>query len=199
MRIENQNVLFTSDFHVGHQNILRFDERPFKDLDEMNQALINNWNSVISDEDIVFYLGDLNWGKPDMAKWFVHQLKGKIYYILGNHDHMRDIVRLDRFEKIHEYGTEISILDSDIKRGYQDIILSHYPLYIWNKHHHGSWMLHGHCHGSLLKKNDPIYNRKIMDVGCNMTDYTPVTYDSIKGNMNKKHIATLDHHEKEIK
>lgn len=195
MIIDHQNIYFTSDFHIGHQNILRFDQRPFENLEQMHQTLIKNWNNVVEDEDTVFYLGDLSWGKPEYTKWFIHQLKGKIRYILGNHDRMRDIVNLGRFESIHEYGTEISIVDKDSNRGRQDIVLSHYPFYVWNKHHHGAFMLHGHSHGSLVKKNDPIYERKIMDVGCNMTNYTPISYGEVKKIMSKKEIKTVDHHE----
>lgn len=101
MRIEHQNIFFTSDFHVGHSNVIKHDGRPFKDVNEMNQTLIDNWNSVVSDEDIVFYLGDFAYRcHPKTMKWFVSQLKGKIYFIMGNHDKHRDIASLQRFERI---------------------------------------------------------------------------------------------------
>ena len=74
MKFETQNIFFTSDFHVGHTNVIRFDGRPFKDVDEMNQSLIDNWNSVVGDEDVVFYLGDLSHRcRPEMVKEFVDQ------------------------------------------------------------------------------------------------------------------------------
>ena len=160
----------------------------------MHQTIIQNWNSVVNTDDLVFYLGDLSWAKPEYTKWLVWQLQGKIHYIIGNHDRMRDIVKLGRFETVHEYGTELGVQDKSTKRGYQDIIMAHYPMMVWNKHHHGSWMLHGHCHGSLTKKNPEFYKRKIMDVGCNMIDYTPISYLDLKSIMDKKVISTVDHH-----
>jgi hypothetical protein len=198
MKFETQNIFFTSDFHVGHENVIRFDGRPFKDVDEMNQSLIDNWNSVVSDEDIVFYLGDLSHRcRPEMVKEFVDQLKGKIHFILGNHDRYRDISRLNRFEKIYDYGTDISIKDDDANRGYQDIVMCHYPILSWNKGHHGAWQLHGHCHQSLHKNPDMewFYKRKVIDAGCNGWDYTPISYTQLKEVMSNKIISPVDHHE----
>ena len=91
MRIENQNIYFASDYHIGHQNVIRFDGRPFKDLQEMHLTLIENWNSVVQDEDIVFYLGDFAFKDRGEDVWFRKQLNGKIYFIMGNHDKVRNI------------------------------------------------------------------------------------------------------------
>lgn len=199
MRYEKQNIFFISDFHVGHKNVLRFDRRPFADTDEMHAALIKNWNDVVTDDDIVYYLGDLSFCRDELTKWFIYSLKGEINYILGNHDKMRDILKFGRFNKVHEYGTEISIKDEDAKSargsgGYQQIIMSHYPILSWNKAHHGSYHLHGHCHGSLMRTNPDYYKRKVMDVGCNVIDYTPMSYAGIKSVMGSKIISAVDHH-----
>ena len=199
MRYEKQNVHFISDFHVGHKNVIKFDGRPFMDTEEMHTQLIKNWNSVIGDNDIVYYLGDLSFCRTDLTKWFIHSLKGKIFFILGNHDKMRDIIKLDRWENIHEYGTEIFIKDDECKSnrgsgGYQQIVMTHYPILSWNRAHYGSWHLHGHCHGSLMKSNQDYYKRRVMDVGCNVIDYSPISYDGVKNIMSKKVISVVDHH-----
>ncbi len=199
MRYEKQNIFFISDLHIGHKNVIKFDGRPFADVDEMHLEMIKRWNSVVGDEDIVYYLGDLAFCRDETTKWFIHSIKGKINFILGNHDKMKDIVKFDRWENIHEYGTEIGIKDdySLVSRGsggYQKIIMSHYPILSWNKSHYGSWMLHGHCHGSLMKSNQDYYKRKVMDVGCNCIDYTPISYEKVKGIMSKKVISSVDHH-----
>lgn len=203
MRFENQNLFFTSDFHVGHHNVIRFDGRPFTDVNEMNQKLIENWNSVVTENDIVFYLGDLaHRCRPETVKWFVSQLKGKIYFILGNHDRYRDIAALNRFEKIcgdnmSLGGATISVRDEDANRGWQDIVMCHYAILSWNKGHYGSWHLHGHSHQSLMKNPEMawFYQRKVIDVGCNGWDYTPISYTQIKQIMNSKIIKPVDHHE----
>lgn len=199
MRYEKQNIFFISDFHVGHKNVLRFDGRPFADTDEMHVELIKRWNSVVGDDDIVYYLGDLSFTRDEVTKWFIFSLKGKINYILGNHDKMRDIVKFGRFDKIHEYGTEIFVKDDDLKSargagGHQQIVMSHYPILSWNRGHYGSWHLHGHCHGSLMKSNQDYYKRKVLDVGCNCIDYTPLSYVELKDIMSKKGISAVDHH-----
>jgi calcineurin-like phosphoesterase family protein len=199
MRYEKQNIFFISDLHIGHKNVIKFDGRPFADVDEMHLEMIKRWNSVVGDEDIVYYLGDLAFCRDETTKWFIHSIKGKINFILGNHDKMKDIVKFDRWENIHEYGTEIDVLDKDSLEsrgsgGYQKIIMAHYPILSWNKSHYNSWMLHGHCHGSLMKSNQDYYKRKVMDVGCNCIDYTPISYEKVKGIMSRKVISNVDHH-----
>ena len=189
---------FISDFHIGHHNVIKFDGRPFRDVDEMHAEIIKRWNSVIDDDDEVYYMGDLCMRDKDTAKWVMHALKGKIHYIMGNHDRDKIIRGIDRFEHIHEYGTEILVKDDTITdkraKGYQQIIMSHYPILSWNRSHYGSWHLHGHCHGSLMKSNQDYYKRKVMDVGCNVIDYTPISYEEVKGVMVKKGIISVDHH-----
>lgn len=203
MRFEKQNIFFTSDFHIGHTNILKYDNRPFKNVEEMHETLIENWNSKITNDDTVYYLGDLafNKGKDDLDKWFVNQLKGKIYFIMGNHDKISKIAKLNRFEKIHEYGTEIWIKDDEVTNkksgGYQDIIMSHYPILSWNRGHHGSFHLHGHSHQSLTKNTEfeSYYKKKVIDIGCNGHDYSPLSYNEIKKIMLTK-IISKEHHNK---
>ena len=205
MKFEKQNIFFISDMHLAHHNIIKYDNRPFKDVDEMHSVLLRNWNSVVSPEDIVFYLGDLSLGKRDnTSKWFMGSVNGKIHFILGNHDEMKDIVNLNRFESIHPYGCEILVKDDDVKskrgsNGYQQIILSHYPILSWNRAHHGSWHLHGHSHQSLTKSDigKEYYKRKVIDIGCNGWDYTPQSYEQIKEVMSKKEgsKSRVDHHE----
>lgn len=199
MRYENQNIFFISDLHIGHKNVIKFDGRPFKDVDEMHYKMINNWNSVVGHDDIVYYLGDLSFSRDSLTKWFIESISGKIYFIMGNHDKYKSISSLGRWENIHEYGTEINVKDEDTDKnrgsqGYQRIIMSHYPILSWNKAHYGSWHLHGHCHGSLLKNQQEYYKRKVMDVGCNCIDYTPISYGKVKSIMDKKSINSVDHH-----
>lgn len=202
MKYEKQNIFFISDLHIGHKNVLKFDSRPFADVDEMHIEMIKRWNEVVDDDDIVYYLGDLAFARDELTKWFIYSLKGKINFILGNHDKMKDIIKFGRWENIHEYGTEINVKDEDTigsrgSNGYQRIIMSHYPILSWNKSHYGSWHLHGHCHGSLIKSNQDYYKRKVMDVGCNVIDYTPISYEKVKGIMVKKGISSVDHHGEE--
>jgi len=199
MRHDTQDIFFISDLHVGHANVIKFDGRPFLNTNEMHIELIKRWNSVVGSDSIVYFLGDLSFSKSDLTKWFVSQLNGKIYAIAGNHDKPQDLRRLDRFEEVHDYGTEIGVYDEDSlqsrgSQGYQKIIMAHYPILSWNKAHYGSWHLHGHCHGGLVKTMPEYYKRKVMDLGCNMIDYTPISYSQVKTVMDKKVIGKVDNH-----
>jgi calcineurin-like phosphoesterase family protein len=203
MILDTQNIHFTSDYHLGHHNVIKFDGRPFSDLQEMHKTLIDRWNSVVDDDDIVFYLGDLSYkDRGKTSKWFLDNVKGKIYFIMGNHDKYRDISRLNRFEKIFGDdtglgGATISVKDEDANRVYQSIVMCHYPILSWNKSHYGAWHIHGHCHQSITKnpEMDWYYKRKVIDAGAKGWDYRPISYQEVKDIMSKKIIAPVDHHD----
>lgn len=188
LNFETQRVFFSSDFHFGHSNVIKFDNRPFVDSDEMDETLINNWNSIVKKDDIAFFLGDFSFKGSQFTKDKADRLNGIIYFVLGNHDKYNAIKKLNRFADVRDYY-QIGIRDEDSistrgSKGYQKIILSHYPMMSWDKMHHGVWHLHGHTHGNLLKNNlefrDFYYTHKVMDVGCNCIGYEPISYVEIK-------------------
>lgn len=59
---------YISDLHIGHKNIIRFDQRPFFDLEDMKQTIIKNWNSVVTFGDDVYVLGDMFWNNDDITE-----------------------------------------------------------------------------------------------------------------------------------
>lgn len=199
MKHFTQNIFFISDTHFAHKNVIIYDKRPFSNIEEMNRVLIENWNNTVGENDIVYFLGDFCFGGVNITKEIANSLNGVIYFIMGNHDRYKTISKIGRFENIYEYGTEIyikdeTILQTDRNRGFQMIVLSHYPMIVWNKCHRDTWMLHGHCHGSLFERQKELYQRKITDVGCNVIDYKPINYKEIRDIMNKKVIKSVDHH-----
>jgi len=179
---DNKDVYFISDFHLYHKNIIRFDNRPFisengeADLEAMHKTIEANWNSVVKDNDVVFYLGDLCFSKPELARDFLFALNGKIHYIMGNHDKYKDISSYGRFESISDL-VDLKISGNDIKENI-NFVLCHYPIYSWNRAHHGSYMIHGHSHMGL-SDGDFHKDKRIFDVGCNGWNYTPVSYKTI--------------------
>ena len=80
---DSNKVFFTSDFHANHANIIKYCNRPWNTKEEMTEALIENWNSVVKPDDIVFNLGDFMWA----SSWnpILEKLNGHIYLIWGNH------------------------------------------------------------------------------------------------------------------
>jgi calcineurin-like phosphoesterase family protein len=202
MRFENKDKLFfASDYHFFHTNVIKHDSRPFKDIDEMNKQLIQNWNEVVTKDDTVFYLGDISWAGFQKTKEIVDQLNGKIHFIMGNHDNYKVISKLDRFETISGL-MDIYVKDEDVqdkKMGpLQHIVLCHYPMASWNRQHYGSWHLFGHTHHWFYKGeseiNKELYKRKCLDMGVNGWGYYPVSYDQVKKEMSTKIIGT-SHHE----
>jgi calcineurin-like phosphoesterase family protein len=195
LHLNHQNVYFTSDAHFFHANIIKYDKRPFKDVYEMNDTIVENWNNKVSKDDIVFYLGDLSFeASGRRTNELVHDLNGTIHFIMGNHDHIRDIKALSRFETINDY-VELSVPDEDANRGKQQIMMMHYAMLSWDKAHHGAWALHGHEHGHLMKNPayDWYYKYKVLDVGSNMHNYTPLSYAELKEHMKTKQTMLIHH------
>lgn len=98
------SIFITSDQHLGHANILKFKDengaliRPgFADVDEMNEHIVDSWNSVVTDSDIVYCLGDVYFGQGHVH---ISRLKGRKRLILGNHDNGKDQVLQKQFQKI---------------------------------------------------------------------------------------------------
>ena len=141
MKILNQNVFFISDLHLGHENILQYDNRPYKDLDEMHNDIIEKWNSVVKTDSTVFYLGDFCMKFSEQIVELLKSLNGTIHFIMGNHDRFNQIKGFNRFEIITPM-LSVLISDSDARGRYQQIEMCHFPLLVWNKHHKGSWHLH---------------------------------------------------------
>src|SRR5689334_18837471 len=135
-------VWFTSDTHFGHANVIKYCDRPFADASEMDEMMIVNWNAVVRPGDHVYHLGDFSFHRDGTSTKIVRRLMGNIHLIRGNHDS-------DAF--IKECGSRfVSIKDLDeVKVDGTRIVMCHFPMLTWNKSHHGSWHLHGHCHGKL--------------------------------------------------
>jgi len=157
-------IWFTADLHLGHQNIIRYCDRPFKTYQEMDEVLIANWNSLVKSRDIVYILGDFSMmtSQGILAKWF-HQLNGKKILIIGNHD-SKACINLP-WTAVHDVKM--------LKHNKYKIWLSHYAHRSWPDSFGGSFHLFGHTHGRL-----PKYGRS-MDVGVDAHDFKPVSFDQI--------------------
>lgn len=108
------------DLHFGNKNIIRYENRPFKSVEHMNETLIQNWNSEVSKDDTVFVFGDFFDGSKDEAKEILGRLNGHIILIAGNHD--KDYLDFFRENGIEVY--EYPILYNDFW------IFSHEPKYV---------------------------------------------------------------------
>lgn len=140
-----RKVFFTSDTHFRHNNIIKYCDRPFTNVQEMDHILIQNWNKVVGKEDIVFHLGDFAFA--DKRKWrqITNFLNGEKYLIQGNHDRNEDIPT-ECFVDIRDM-MQVSIYDTELE-DFSTFIMTHYPLATWAGINKGIFNLHGHIHST---------------------------------------------------
>ena len=180
---KDQNIFFTSDTHFWHTNIIKFCDRPFRSVEEMNDAIIDNWNRVVGENDIVFHLGDFCFCGSDKFKEIIEKLNGHIYLVVGNHDWKTiNDWSASKFEGVYQ---QLSIsIDG------QKIYLNHYPFLCYagtyRKNKDAIWQLFGHVHSSHTNKIGLDNDRLSMlfptqyDVGVDNNDYTPVSFEQVK-------------------
>lgn len=189
IRIADPDKLwFTSDTHFGHQNIIKWCGRPWETAEEMDKALIQEWNNVIPKDGVVFHLGDFCFGGALEWKNIRKSLNGKIYLVMGNHDSSASQPMLSLFEKI--YGG-VARLRADK----QEIWASHFPLLCWTGSERGSWNLFGHVHtmqvpddkqlGSDFPRVKTLKTSKQYDVGVDYNYYRPISFRELQKILNK--------------
>lgn len=178
-----QGIWFTSDTHWGHKNIIKFCSRPWNNVEEMDQGLIENWNSVVKETDIVFHLGDFAFATNGRWKQILEQLNGHIYLILGNHDVSR--YPSDKIMGLFERVEQQMLLKIDE----QYVYLNHYPFLCyggsWKNPEHAVWQLFGHTHSS--PNSSGLDDSRLVhlfpyqyDVGVDNNNYTPVSWEEVK-------------------
>jgi calcineurin-like phosphoesterase family protein len=182
---------FTSDLHFGHANIIKYCNRPFSNVDEMDEALIRNWNSRVSYDDCVYVIGDFALSKPDCAVRVLNRLNGNKVLIEGNHD--RGCLNSPEFRAAFRAVHKLFELDLPAEKGVRHgtkIVMCHYAMRVWNKSHHGAIHLYGHSHGSLPDDRTALS----MDVGVDANSYAPVSLEEVIARMAKKSWKPADHH-----
>ena len=162
---------FTSDPHYSHKNVIEYCNRPFDSVEEMDEQLILNFNKKVGPDDVTFFLGDLFFCTEEKSLRILSRLNGTKRLILGNHDkRIRTSKPIqDCFEQIYP----------DLYQMYIDniqVVMCHYPLLTWHKSHHGSFMLHGHCHNTI--PFDGKHRR--LDVGVDAQNFEPIAWTDIK-------------------
>lgn len=175
-------TFFTSDLHFGHKNVLRFDDRPFTSVEEMDAAIIKNWNDRVGKTDRAYILGDVSWYNTRKTEELLGSLNGHKILIAGNHDNKI----LSAARRTCDSVTEYQELHLD---GNQHLVMMHYPITFFNRHHYGAVMLYGHVHNSHEWQFVKNYQRELheLDIKCDMCnvgtmvwDYKPVTYEEIR-------------------
>lgn len=172
-----ERLFFTSDTHFGHRSIIKYCQRPFSCIEEMDDALIANWNRVVGKDDTIFHLGDFAMGGS--AEWsrLLHKLNGRIYLILGNHDMKTIGAGFSRLE-----GVAMQML---INVKGQKIYLNHYPFLCYGGSYRNTWQLYGHVHTSPANRGLDVPRLKMLmpmqyDVGVDNNNYSPISFEQVK-------------------
>lgn len=185
---DNCKVFFTSDTHFWHANIIKYCNRPFKSIEDMNESLISAWNRCVRPTDIVFHLGDFAFCSSEKLKDIISRLNGTIYLTMGNHD-------FKMFK--HESAKKMF---ADVEQQYyievdgQKILLNHFPMLCFGGSHRTTnqvWQLFGHVHSGpynlipedITKSDLPrleFLQDTQYDVGVDNNNFAPISFDTVK-------------------
>lgn len=195
-------TFFTADWHIGHFNSIRLDDRPFQDLDQMHRALIKGYNSQVPVNGICYFLGDIATHGSELTKQVLSQLNGTKVIIVGNHDKNSNALYL--------MGFDVVLNSATIYISGERVTMSHCPLRglfredvtgmsgavegdLWHgesKHKafsvdkHDDWHLHGHIHSPNHGKSTKILGHQF-DVGVVSNAYRPVPFSVIESWISK--------------
>lgn len=153
-------VFLISDTHFGHANIIKYAGRPFDSVEEMNEAMVDNWNSVVKQGDKVYHLGDVTMNSKSLD--ILSRLNGRKVLIRGNHD-----IQKLKFYTPHFY---------DIRGSHEldNFILTHIPVALEQSARYPQGNIHGHLH----EKN--MDNHWYINVSVEQINYTPIAFDDIR-------------------
>lgn len=164
-----KKVYVISDTHFNQSFIILFGRRPFRELKEMNETLIKNWNETVSKDDIVIVVGDFVAGNYLFCKWLLHKLNGEKILIKGNHDFKFRLKKLHKTKKIKVYNK------INLKLEEKEIVFTHKP--IKKIRENCVLNIHGHHHKKALPKNLP--KKHYYNVAVEHNNYTPKSLKEI--------------------
>lgn len=165
-------IYFTSDLHLGYPKVIKNRNRPFDTVEEMNETLIANYNSLVSKKDTVYLLGDLTQKlEPQEANSLLSRLNGKKTLLIGNHDKYKKYdAKIFKEMCDYKYLTDKKV----------PIALMHYPILAWNRYRNGSMMLHGHIHSTgEYNERNRVEGIRRYDVSVDANHFYPVSLDEI--------------------
>lgn len=182
---ELENTLFTADTHWAHKQILGYTNRPFSNVESMNENLVAEWNKRANDKTIIYHLGDVTLGGKEMAQEFFGQVNGQIRILenIYHHDKRwlhREIYYSKTYAPVQILPPMVVLEVTD----YYDtgwplpITLNHFAMRVWDRSHYSSYMLFGHSHNTLD------YWGLSLDVGVDsayklLGEYAPFTFSQI--------------------
>ena len=191
-----RNIYFSADWHIGHENVLRLDQRPFADLEAMNKGLIKRFNACVGENDVCYFLGDMGFSTAAI-KEVVDELNGTKILILGNHD--------KKCQAMMNAGFDAVMYSASLYIAGELVTMTHCPLRgvfredttgmrnskpgdNWHREkdndkysveNNGQFHLHGHIHSPNGGLSEKIAGRQ-MDVGVPSSGYSPISISTIE-------------------
>ena len=164
-------TFLTADWHLGHENIIKFCNRPFASAAEMDEEILSRTNSMVGREDRLIIIGDFTFAPMGVIQNYLSKIKSMhIVFVFGNHDSRH---RMSNFLKVHDI----------FETKNPTIVCCHYAMAVWNKLHHGAYHAYGHSHGGAEEYLDKVFpDRRSMDVGVDNINkllgyYGPISQD----------------------
>ena len=167
-------IYYISDLHFGHDRVIQMDQRPFSNVDRMDQALIERWNAQVQDDDEVYVIGDFCYRSKHPEAWYLRQLRGRKHLVIGNHDSklLKNSVALEFFETVQQ----IASIDDDGRW----IIMCHYPMVEWPGSRRNSYHIYGHIHNRINQTHYIMSTRdRAYNAGCMLHNFAPVTLQEL--------------------
>lgn len=203
MRNNIRPIFFTADWHIGHQNSLKFDNAPFKTIEEKHRFLVKNYNAIVPENGICYFLGDMGICKSDLIKNILSKLNGTKVLILGNHD--------KGVNAMYDMGFDVVLYSATLYIAAERVTISHCPLRglyredtsnmrgcdgteNWHKEHkhtkfsienEGQFHLHGHIHSRADRAQSKKIEGKQFDVGAPGNKYRVYSMGQIESWINK--------------
>ena len=190
-------IYFTSDTHYFHKKSIEFDKRPFQDIEHMHRVMVNNYNAVVPESGVCYFLGDFGMGPAKEMKELVNSLNGTKVLVLGNHD--------KKHNSMYNMGFDVVVNSASIKIAGEIVTMSHCPLRgivredtsnmrgtVEGEHWHGEsrhtdysvenfgqYHLHGHIHSPNRGRSKTILDKQF-DIGVVANNYRPVSISVIE-------------------
>ena len=183
-KFNKDKLWFTADEHFYHNNIISYCNRPFNNIEEMNNTLITNWNELIQPDDDVIIAGDfIHSGNLILIEDILSKLNGTKWLVYGNHCYQnkfeREFVVQNLFKNRCYDAMDFTVEDEELEDGYMKFHVTHYPCLFWTR---GAVHVHGHIHSGPLSTGSEVadFNPLRYDVGVDNNNMKPVSYNDLK-------------------
>jgi calcineurin-like phosphoesterase family protein len=182
-KFNKDKLWFISDTHFYHENIIKYCNRPFKDVFEMNEVLISNWNNLVKPSDDIIIAGDfIHSGNLQLVHSIMDRLNGDKWLCYGNHDYQNKLERDEVCRRFNYHcwdSMDFQVEDFELEDGFMKFHINHYPCEFWTR---GAVHLHGHVHSGPTSSSMEVckFNPMRYDIGVDNNNFKPVSYEEIK-------------------